>query len=160
MPKRNNPLVFDKPVDHNGRLGFLQPDGSIRMRGGEWLFKPPYPETQAASIVTSEQGRAMAERRKSLAQQRAQEGMILGMGLDLTKASGEDAWRDITRAFVEKFRQSDSIRGMAEAYGKLGQAGGFIKAEENEKGGVVLMVLELFKRLEGEVVDGEVKEVK
>ena len=101
----------------------------------------------------------MAARRVSLAREATQHGIAQGLQLDLKKAGSGEEWREMTRIFAERFRESKNVRGMAEAYNVLGRASGYIGPEPDQAANALMLS---FARLvgqlleEGDIVDGEV----
>jgi len=99
-----------------------------RAENGHWL-KPP----DGAGITTSERGRELIKRRYQLAQERAAQGMIKGLGLDPAKASASDAWERANEIFWSRFAETKNIRGMAESFEKLGKAAGFLTNTDHDQ---------------------------
>jgi hypothetical protein len=112
--------------EQTGEAYWLYDDGSEKWCKSGHFKKPP----TGALIRTSEQGRAMVERRISLARERTRQGIAKGLGLKLNEISGGEEWEELTRLFAEQFKNSKNIRGLAESYEKLGRAAGYINEKE------------------------------
>lgn len=143
------------------------PDGSLRYkvlkngatydRSKGQIVGPP-----TTSLITKENAHAMHDRRRQLVAERTRAGIAAGLGMDLTRASGGEEWQELTRLFVDQFRKSSNLRGMAESYEKIGRAAGYLTPGEedtNATAQVVNALLRLFDRMErGNAIDAEVLE--
>jgi hypothetical protein len=153
-------------VEVEGKKGWRYSDGSCRDARGKMLKKPEYPGMVAAEITTSEQGREMQLRRRNLSRERTREGIAEGLGIDLRTAGVGEEWKTLTSLFVQQFKSSKNLRGMSDAYGKLGLASGYMRPDaESSEAGLMLAsfakIMQAFLETQerDEVINGAVKEI-
>lgn len=143
------PLTYD--------LAELLTDGTPRykeMTNGGIYDRVLFRIVKGASM-TSEQGRELQSRRQELGQMAALQGMTEGLGLDARKAGSGEEWRQLVKLFTVQFKQSKNLRGMAEAFEKLGRATGYL-LPANEMPvlqAVTSSLAKLFERLDRDVID-------
>jgi hypothetical protein len=123
-------------TDERGHKLAHYASGAIRDETARQLIHPA-----TAGMITSETAPLMLQRRRAISEQQARdaidEAAIEAGKMPLSKMGTGEGWYQIVRHTAAIFLKSENVRGLAEMFGKLGQAGGYISTQRVEVEGTV-----------------------